>query len=221
MIFYSPGSFAIIVLIMKPSLVTHAGTFIILSRSVYAAIPFHTISYGTSANGFSTAIRGWNSFGLQEGSPKLQQDAGWDFNDYHFRQHCSKIVVEPGFDYVCSIDSGWSTGCNGDINGVPEPDANIIPDIVDLGKFLHNKGLKLGVYVLPGAFDSDGTAGKVVEGTDIKIQSLFDPNQPGYNCRRAFDYRKDGTQQWHESVIKRFASWYATIIYCEYVLGLH
>jgi alpha-galactosidase len=188
------------------------GALLLFNNPALAALPIHTIFYGTSANGFTTAVCGWNTFGLQASSAQLKHDAGWDYNDYHFRQQCSLITTQPGYDYVCSIDSGWSSGCNGDVNGIPEPNRNVIPDVVDLGNYLHGKGLKFGLYVLPGAFEQDGKDGKEVEGTNIKIQDLLDFNQPGYNCRRAFDYRKDGVQQWHDSVVRKFASWYFTLV---------
>jgi alpha-galactosidase len=170
-----------------------------------ATVPFYTPFYGRSANGFTSPARGWNSFGLQAASDKLKHDAGWDFNDYHFRQQCDLIVIQTGHDYYCSIDSGWSVGCNGDENGIPEVEASVIPNITDLANHLHGRGLKLGLYVLPGAFSEDRN--KLVEGTQISIGSLFDENETEYNCRRAFDYSRDGVQQWHDSVIKKFASW--------------
>lgn len=84
-------------------------------------------------------------------------------------------------------------------------DTSVMPNVTDLANFLHGKGLKLGLYILPGAFSAD--SGKVVEGTGISIGSLFDADQPGYNCRQTFDYGKDGVQQWHDSVVRKFASW--------------
>lgn len=176
------------------------------SVEIAAASPaLYTPFYGTSANGDTTPPRGFNTFGLQAGSDALKSGAGWDFNDYHFRQQCSLITTSANADYVCSIDSGWSVGCNGDDNGIFEPDTNVIPNITDLAVFMHDKGLKLGLYILPGAFSGDSD--KVVEGTTITIGSLFDTSQPSYNCRNAFDYSKDGVQQFHDSVIAKFASW--------------
>lgn len=179
----------------------------LFSSSSFAAlqVPF----YGTSANGYTSPPRGWNSFPLQAASDNLKHGAGWDFNDYHFRQQCDNLVPTSGFDYVCSIDSGWSVGCNGDDNGIPEPDPNVILNITDLADHFHSKGLKFGLYILPGAFSSDSE--KVVEGTNIQIGSLFDGSQPGYNCRETFEYGKEGVQQWHNSVVKRLASWFVPL----------
>jgi alpha-galactosidase len=172
--------------------------------------------YDTSANGFKSAARGWNSFAIQAASDTLKKDAGWDFNDYHFRQHCDQIVVTEGFDYYCSIDSGWAQGCNGDDNGIPVPDTNVLPNIKDLSDYLHGKGLKLGVYVLPGAFTGDKD--KTIVGTSIKIGDVFGSdagNSP--NCRTNFDYTKDGVQQWHDSVIKSFVASGIDMIKLDYV----
>jgi alpha-galactosidase len=190
---------------MQPKCPITLALLLLQCRFSHAAIPFYTPFYAQSANGFTSPARGWNSFGLQAASDKLKHDAGWDFNDYHFRQQCDLIVTQPGFDYYCSIDSGWSSDCNGDSNGIPEVKSSVIPDIQDLANHLHSRGLKLGLYILPGAFSGD--ANKLVEGTQISIGSLFDEKETEYNCRRAFDYSRNGVQQWHDSVIKKFASW--------------
>jgi alpha-galactosidase len=187
---------------MHHSNILLAASLLTCTSAAALQVPF----YGTSANGFTSPPRGWNSFPLQAASSTLKSGARWDFNDYHFRQQCDNLIPTPGFDYVCSIDSGWSVGCDGDDNGIPEPDTSIIPNITDLADHFHSKGLKLGLYILPGAFSSDSS--KVVAGTSIQIGSLFDGSQPGYDCRETFDYTKDGVQQWHNSVVAKFASWF-------------
>lgn len=174
------------------------------------AVPFYTPFYGTSANGFSGPARGWNSFGIQSMNSDFAHDAGWDFNDYHIRQHCDLVVVVDGFDYVCSIDSEWSVGCNGDANGVPTPDTSKFPDMKDLAAHLHSRGMKLGLYVVPGAFTGDSQKtvhDKDLKDTGIQIGSLFDASKGTPLCRGTFDYSKDGVQQWHDSVVSTFLSW--------------
>lgn len=177
--------------------------------------PFSVPFYNTSANGFTSPARGWNSFAIQALSSKGQSNAGWANNDYHYRQHCSNIQVEDGFDYICSIDSGWSVGCSGDDNGVMENDPTIIPDVHDLADFLHGKSLKLGLYVVPGGFQAD--ANKTIEGTNIKLGSVFNSSDPTPNCRAGFNYGQDGVQQWHDSVVKKFLGWGVDFIKLDYM----
>jgi len=85
--------------------------------------------------------------------------------------------------------------------------------IQQFAAYLHSINMKLGVYIIPGAFAGDGQ--KMVEGTQITIGSLFNtttgPNPAisnWYNGRYNFDYTKDGVQQFHDSVVKLLNSWY-------------
>lgn len=73
------------------------------------------------------------------------------FNDYHFAQQCDLMVLTSGFDYYCSIDSGWSLN-GGDQCGRIVPDnANIFTWYKSSAGFVdhaHNKGYKAGIYLL-------------------------------------------------------------------------
>lgn len=171
-----------------------------MARQNQFYIPF----YDASANGHTCPARGWNSFGLQA-NPATWAVAGFDFNDYHFAQQCNLIVTRPGYDYYCSIDSTWSED-GGDQFGRIQPNASKFNTygFKGLADYLHNKGLKIGVYLLPGAFESD--QGITIEDTNIKLGDVLDFNTPGYNLRRTFQWGKDGVQQWHDSVIKNLFS---------------
>ena len=110
--------------------------------------PFFIPTYATYAGGFSTAARGWNSFGLQA-NPSTYKPAGFDLNDYHFAQQCDLMVLTSGFDYYCSIDSGWCLN-GGDQYGRIVPDnANIFTLCKSLAGFAdhaHSQGYKVGIY---------------------------------------------------------------------------
>jgi alpha-galactosidase len=171
--------------------------------------------YGATASGKTAPPRGWNSFVLQSNGPGAVE-AGFQFNVANFDTQCGVYYgrVQENFDYYCSIDSGWSVGGNGDDNGRFIPDNNVwnTQSIQDFAAKLHSNNMKLGLYVIPGAFDQDSQ--KLVEGTDISIGSLFNytvDGRPGisnaYNARHNFDYTKDGVQQWHDSIVKLFDSW--------------
>lgn len=159
-------------------------------------VPF----YGTSANGFTSPPRGWNTFGLQ--SLDSAANGGFVLNQANVQSECDLLNVTAGYT-LCSIDSGWS-GNGGDEFGRLVPDTSVFPDLEGFANHLHGQGMQLGVYILPGAFSSDSDV--IVEGTDITLGSLFDESQPSYNLRQTFDFGKDGVQQWHNSVVNNFAS---------------
>ena len=166
--------------------------------------PFIVPKYGVSAGGHSSAARGWNSWGLQA-NPLLNY-AGWTFNDYNLLQQCGLVLTTPGFDYYCSIDSGWSAQ-GGDRYGRIVEDKNIFSTTGSLEEFsdqIHNMGMKVGIYLLPGALLAD--AGAIIEDTNITIGDILDYESTSYFSRRAFSWSADGVQQWHDSVIKNLAS---------------
>ena len=148
-----------------------------------ASQPLKAPFYGTSANGFTSAARGWDSFGMQ----KLASSAsgGFTLTQASVQAQCDLLNVAAGYTY-CSINSSWSAN-GGNEFGRIEPDTSAFLDLAWLADHLHDQGTQLGVYPLQGAFPSD--AGVTVEGTDIMLGSLFDTSQTSYNLRQAFDYR--------------------------------
>ena len=175
-------------------------------RQTQFYIPF----YDASANGHTSPARGWNSFGLQA-NPDTYKRAQFDFNDYHFAQQCDLIVTQPGYDYYCSIDSGWSAN-GGDKFGRIQPLDSVFNTfgLKGLADHLHSQGLKLGVYLLPGAFTVDNLT--TIEGTNIMLRDVFDWSIRQYDLRQTFLWDKDGVQQWHDSVIKNLASLCVTLL---------
>ena len=111
------------------------------------------------------------------------------------------MVLTAGFDYYCSIDSGWSLN-GGDQYGCIVPDnANIFTrykSLVGFAEHAHSQGYKVGISLLPGAFVGDGWV--TIENTSIKIGDVFDTSVT-YNLRHAFNWAADGVQQWHDSVV--------------------
>lgn len=167
--------------------------------------PFFIPTYATSAGGFSGAARGWNSFGLQA-NPSTYKTAGFDFNDYHFAQQCDLVVLISGYDYYCSIDSGWSLNGGDQYGRIVPNNANIFTWYKSLAGFAdhaHSQGYKVGIYLLPGAFVGDG--GTSIENTTIKIGDVLDTSVM-YNLRQAFIWGAEGVQQWHDSVVCNLAS---------------
>ncbi|ORY58394.1 glycoside hydrolase superfamily [Pseudomassariella vexata] len=101
-------------------------------------------------------------------------------------------------DYVhCSLDSGWSVGANGDDFGRIIYDTNNF-DIPSLAYHVHDEGLLLVVYLVPGAFIAD--EGKTILDTNIMIGSI-----------------EPVVQQWHPSVVDQFASGGVDLIKLDFV----
>ena len=109
-------------------------------------------TYGSSANGFRTPPRGWNSWGLEANKFIPRGD---DFSETNIRKHCGALRGKYGVgkeDIYCSIDSGWSGGCNGDEYGRIIANSRFSNSLTKLASDLRADGVKLGVYILPGAF---------------------------------------------------------------------
>ncbi|KAI1098119.1 glycoside hydrolase [Jackrogersella minutella] len=177
-------------------------------------VPF----YGQSASGITSPPRGWNSFVAQSNGVTLSVDVVDEQCGFFYNN------TNPNVKYVCSFDSGWSSGSNGDEYGRIIPDDTVFSNmsIEDFAAKLHSNGMKLGVYMIPGAFTND--ANKTVKGTNITIGSLFNTTEDGrtgisnsYNARNDFDYAKTGVQEWHDSVVELFNSWDVDFVKLDYV----
>ncbi|KAF2754210.1 family 27 glycoside hydrolase [Pseudovirgaria hyperparasitica] len=166
------------------------------------------ISYDASTDGFLEAARGWNSFALQSNPDAV---GGFTYNTDSVLKQCTTMretLGNAGFEY-CSLDSGWSVGDHGDEHGRPYNDTNSI-DIARLTRELAPLGVKVGVYLLPGAFCKDMS--KTIEGTNITIADTMSGNNNGF-ARCDFDFSMDsngkftraGVQEWHNSVVRFYA----------------
>lgn len=85
------------------------------------------------------------------------------------------MVLSAGFDYSCSIDSGWSLNGGDRYGRIVRDDENVFTWYESLAGFAdhaHGWGCKVGVYLLPGAFVGDG--GAIIEDTTVKIGDVLD-----------------------------------------------
>ncbi|KAL6788747.1 glycoside hydrolase superfamily [Trichoderma sp. SZMC 28012] len=175
------------------------------------ATPLKVISFAQTPNGFQGPARGWNSFALQA-NPNTAPD--FQFDQSHVLTQCSVLAsgsFKGQYD-TCSLDSGWSVGDHGDDNGRLIYDDSIF-DIPSLASSLHSQGLKMGVYVVPGAFISD--ANKTILGTETTIGEVCTGNEGLLRC--IFDYTRSETQTWHNSVVDQFASWGVDFVKLDFV----
>jgi alpha-galactosidase len=176
---------------------------LIASLACASASPaLKVIQYGTTPNGFHEPARGWNSFGFQANGNTVP---GWSFDQSHVQTQCDIMAdkLSAGNYTYCSLDSGWSEGSNGDQYGRLIPDTSRFPDLPGFATHLHSKGLKLGVYVVPGGFLAD--TDKFIYGTRTKIGSVCSGDNGLARCN--WNYSNPNTQKWFNSVANQFASW--------------
>ena len=171
------------------------------AASAVNTVGLNTPYFGTTPNGFKAPPRGWNTFGLQSLNPPFTLDQNAVITQ------CDALadnLGQYGYEY-CSLDSGWSVGDHGDDNGRIDYDHSKF-DILALATHLHSKGLKLGVYILPGYFSKDKD--KTIYGTNPPIK-LSDVGAGTCNslARCAFNYNARGVQEYCNSVVNQFASW--------------
>ncbi|KAH8120798.1 hypothetical protein ACSS6W_009858 [Trichoderma asperelloides] len=176
-----------------------------------AATSLKVIGYAQTPNGFKGPARGWNSFALQA-NPSAAP--GFKFDQAHVLTQCSVLASAPfnGQYDTCSLDSGWSVGDHGDDFGRLIYDDTVF-DIPSLASSLHSQGLKMGVYVVPGAFIND--ANKTIFGTETTIGEVCTGNEGLARC--VFDYTRPETQAWHNSVVNLFASWGVDFVKLDFV----
>lgn len=101
--------------------------------------PLHSLSIATTANGFDSPARGWNSFGIQSNPDTT---ANWTFDQEHVLAQCDALegpLADLGYTY-CSLDSGWSVGLSGDEHGRIIYDADKF-NITEMADHLHERGM--------------------------------------------------------------------------------
>ena len=165
-----------------------------------------------TANGFTTSGRGWNSWGI-EATPGYVPSYSV-FNQSFVIEQCS-VMAQPAFKVmgyeVCSLDAGWSTNVVDDYGRILY---NSAFDLPELGTYLHDNGLKMGVYIIPGV--PCEAANYTVYGTDYMIGDLFNGNIDGL-AYCDWDYSKPGVQEWHNSLIDLWVSWGVDMIKLDFV----
>ncbi|HEX7734201.1 MAG TPA: glycoside hydrolase family 27 protein [Ktedonobacteraceae bacterium] len=122
-----------------------------------------------------------------------------------------------GFTYI-NIDSGWTKAF--DANGRPTPDLSKFPHgISGVASYVHGKGLKLGIYLLPGLFTTVYQANDKIFGTNISVRSIADTSKQGNTEGNAYriDYTKNGAKQYIQSIANLVASWGVDYIKFDFV----
>jgi alpha-galactosidase len=183
--------------------------------------PLKILKTATTVNGFKSSGRGWNTYGIQaleNGSsvvPSFTASVGLDYTQQFVQTQCSVLAQdefkEAGYD-LCSLDSGWQA-----FEAVDEYGRIIYNDtrfnLPELASWLHERDLKLGVYIIPGV--PCVAQNKTIKGTNIKVSDVWNGNFDEIFCD--WDFTKDGVQQWHDSVVEQWASWGVDMIKLDFI----
>ncbi|THU87535.1 glycoside hydrolase [Dendrothele bispora CBS 962.96] len=193
---------------LLPSQITN---LFIDTPSLSSPPPLYPLVIAPTPNGFNNSARGWNSFGIQA-NPLTSPN--FVFNQEHVIAQCdvlSTTLAGMGFTY-CSLDSGWSEWDRGDEHGRIMADKRVF-DIPKLADHLHARGLQLGLYVVPGGFHRD--MNKTIYGTNIHIGDVCSGDSGLLRCN--WHYGQKGVQEWHDSVVAKFAEWGVDFIKLDFV----
>nr|C8VJZ7.2 PUTATIVE PSEUDOGENE: RecName: Full=Putative alpha-galactosidase 8; AltName: Full=Alpha-D-galactoside galactohydrolase 8; AltName: Full=Melibiase 8; Flags: Precursor [Aspergillus nidulans FGSC A4] len=167
-----------------------------------------------SLHSFLHSARGWNSWGIQATPNTIpsypKEELGRVLNQKFIISQCTMLTdpatQDAGYD-LCSLDGGWYSSIT-DKFGCITYNASLF-DISALSRYLHGKGLRMGLYSQPG------TPCKARHGTNVTVGSAFiDHVDKNNNCY--FDYENPNTQLYRE-LITLWVSWGVDMIKLDYV----
>ncbi|MHA6757753.1 fibronectin type III domain-containing protein [Streptacidiphilus sp. PAMC 29251] len=158
---------------------------------------------------------GWSSWSLESTNyPGVNPTgpASW-LTEAHVLQQTDVVAAKlkpHGYQYV-NIDAGWQSGF--DSYGRPKANATTFPDgIAYVANYVHNKGLKLGIYLAVGLDPKAyGTGTTPIYGApgcttkDIVYPDLRTTN--GWNSAYKIDFSNSCAQSYINSIADEFAGW--------------
>lgn len=154
---------------------------------------------------------GWSSWSFIRGKPteekiKAQAQAMIDAG-----------LPELGYRYI-NIDSGWSDGY--DEHGIPKPNLTAFPDGMDgMAAWLHDRGLKFGIYLGPGIQPRLYDENPVIAGTNVHVQDVTDKALPGSTLKNTYklEMSKPAARAYINSIVAQFAKWKVDFIKLDFV----
>ena len=158
---------------------------------------------------------GWSSWSVESSThPGYGQNWLNEFNIQNAATAVATKLKSAGYSYV-NIDAGWNFTLgwtyHSDANGIPDPDPSRFPHgMAAVASYIHNNGLKTGIYVAAGLEKEAYNKNAPILGTnchtkDIAVQPLTATNKWGGNWK--IDYSKPCAQSYINSFANRFASW--------------
>ncbi|GAA0585951.1 glycoside hydrolase family 27 protein [Kribbella sandramycini] len=158
---------------------------------------------------------GWSSWSVQS-SNNPAYGTKWltEANVKSAADSMAKNLRSSGYTNI-NLDAGWNANWNWefrtDANGIPEADPERFPNgIASLARYVHSKGLKLGLYGGAGLQTAIYDKNAPILGTncttqDITVYPLVKTNMWGGDWK--IDFTKPCAQAYFDSIAKRFASW--------------
>jgi hypothetical protein len=183
-----------------------------LARGAQDATPGPSLPFAaaTPAPFAQTPLLGWSSWTslrlkIDEAAIKAQADV------------LAAKLKPAGFIYL-NLDDGWYQGC--DEHGRLKADPKKFPGgLATLAAYIHEKGLKFGIYLTPGLRKEAWKANGTVAGTDIHLQDIADITQQGNTKGDAYhiDYTKPGAVEFIQGYADLLASWGVDYIKMDFV----
>jgi alpha-galactosidase len=166
---------------------------------------------GVAAN---APLMGWSSWSYLRHSPTAANV------EAQASALASSGLKADGYDYI-NLDDFWydcpgGQGPDVDSNGRWVTNASTFPPsgstngIQVVANYVHNLGLKFGVYVTPGISDQAVADKSPIAGTSDTANQIANGNsENNYNCggMQGIDYSKPGAQAFINSWADEFASW--------------
>jgi alpha-galactosidase len=162
----------------------------------------------------SAPLMGWSSWSFLRHSPTAANV------EAQASALASSGLKADGYDYI-NLDDFWydcpgSQGPDVDSNGRWVTNASTFPPsgstngIQVVANYVHNLGLKFGIYVTPGISDQAVADKTPISGTSDTANEIADgDSENNYNCggMQGIDYSKPGAQAFINSWADEFASW--------------
>jgi alpha-galactosidase len=166
---------------------------------------------GVAAN---APLMGWSSWSYLRHSPTAANV------EAQASALASSGLKANGYDYI-NLDDFWydcpgGQGPDVDSNGRWVTNASTFPasgstnGIQVVANYVHNLGLKFGIYVTPGISDQAVADKSPIAGTSDTANEIADgDSENNYNCggMQGIDYSKPGAQAFINSWADEFASW--------------
>jgi hypothetical protein len=182
-----------------------------MAASVPAAAPAKAEANGVGL----TPAMGWSSWSFLRHDPT---ESGIEAQALAMKK---SGLAGVGYQYV-NVDDFWY-GCPGSqgpdvdqygrwaINTSSFPSAGSESGIQATADYVHNLGLKFGLYVTPGISKQAVAENTPIEGTPYTADEIAEPSvsENNYNCggMDGIDYTKPGAQQFIDSWADELASW--------------
>lgn len=124
-----------------------------------------------------------------------------------------------GYDYI-NIDAGWQQGY--DRYGRPKPNLKKFPGgMAPLARWLHKRGLKLGIYLIPGMPNSVYQANDPIFGTHYTARQIVYKRSKHGNTlsKRSYllNFHSPGAMAYLQSCANLYASWGVDYIKLDFV----